>query len=257
MQHVNLKAATPAGRPPFIETSVSQLVFQTADVALKMCTNAAIAGAPGVGKSAAINEYVRTHSGAMQITITQVLAKSMRHLLMAITGDDPLWCKDDVFRLERRVLRGKIRGYTCFVDEAQNLKFDSMRQLLSLSTEDGGPFNFIFCGNREVLKRVTVDEGAFAQIGGRVSFREDIGGITDRDAEMLASAYGAEGMDTFRLLRDVGATHHARGIVKVMELARILSKASTANVEHVRAALDHLPQYRPASNGKPKHRKAG
>lgn len=235
---------------PFVETSVAHRICRVADLALEMGTNAAVVGAPGVGKSAALLAYARTRNYRRThvITVTQVMCKSMRHLLLALRELEPEYCTDDIYRLERQFLKYDYYQDIFLIDEAQNLPLSHLRQLLHLSVEDGGPLTFVFCGNNEVLKRVNTDQGAFAQISRRVSFREEIDAITDDDSDLLASAYGAEGMDAFRIMRQVAARHHAGGVVKVLRLARKLTNTSTVSAEDIRSALDVLPQYRPADN---------
>lgn len=169
---------------PFAETSVSRRIFNVADLALEIGTNAAVVGAPGVGKSAALAAYERKRQRRTHvITVTQVMCKSLRHLLLAMRGLEPDRCSDDIYRLERQFHYYDYRDYIFFIDEAQNLPLSHLRQLLHLSVEDGGPLTFVFSGNNEVLKRVNTDQGAFAQISRRVSFREEVDFITDDDAD--------------------------------------------------------------------------
>lgn len=233
---------------PFVETSVSRRICQTADLARELGTNAAVVGAPGIGKTAALREYERSNPRARLIVIDHVLSKSMRHLLMALIGVESHGGTGDIYSLERHFKRYDYTNHIYLIDEAQNLPLAHLRQLLHLSVEDGGQLTFVFCGNNEVLKRVNTDQGAFAQISRRVTFRENVDAITEEDADKLAGAYGAEGMDAFHMLRKVAARHHADGLVKVLGLARKLTRTATVSAEHIRTALDHLPQYRAALN---------
>lgn len=231
---------------PFVETSISRRICQIADLARELGTNAAVVGTPGIGKTAALRAYARSNHQARLIEITQVLSKSMRHLLLALIGQEPHLCTDDIYSLERHFRRYDYTNHIFLIDEAQNLPLAHLRQLLHLSVEDGGQLTFIFSGNNEVLKRVNTDQGAFAQISRRVTFRENIDAITEEDADKLAGAYGAEGMDAFHILRKVAARYHADGVVKVLDLARKLTRATTVSAEDIRTALDLLPQYRAA-----------
>lgn len=242
--------------PHFVETSVSRRIFRAADLAREIGTNAAVIGAPGVGKSMAIAAYKARRPLTATITVTPVLASSLRELLQEICARVGILPSSSTRDMERSLLKfdrcygsaSELTGnrYAVILDEAQNLPLKSIRQLLHLSAEDGGHLSFIFSGNNEILKQVNVDKGAFVQISRRVTFRETIDAITDDDADALASAYGAEGMDAFRLLRQIAARHHADGVAKVLGLASKLAQTTTVGGEDIRTAIDLLPQYRTA-----------
>lgn len=242
--------------PHFVETSVSRRIFRAADLAREIGTNAAVIGAPGVGKSMAIAAYRAHRPLTATITVTPVLAGSLRELLQEICSRVGVMKGGSIRDMERAIFKfdrcyGLMSDITknrfvIILDESQNLPMKSMRQLLHLSAEDGGHISFVFSGNDAMLKQVNVNEGAFVQINRRVTFRETIDAITDDDADALASAYGAEGMDSFRLLRQIAARHHADGVAKVLDLARKLFQTTTVRAEDIRTAIDHLPQYRAA-----------
>lgn len=243
----------------FVETSVAQRVSRTIDLARRMETNAAIIGVPGVGKTVALNAYKETHPLTAMFTITPILAGSLRSLLEEMCLQVGLYSGGSISDLEHRLIKFNVplwsghdsemppsSPYIVILDEAQNLPLKSLRQLLHMSVEDGGNISFVFCGNNEVLKRVNTDHGAFAQISRRVTFREPIESILEDDADLLASAFGTEGMDAYRLLRAIGAKFHADGVVRVLKMARQLGAEKVIRASHVLDAINVLPQFRPA-----------
>lgn len=54
---------------PFVETTISRRIFAIIDVARERGENAAIVGEPGVGKTRALNEYIKRHDGTYFLTV--------------------------------------------------------------------------------------------------------------------------------------------------------------------------------------------
>lgn len=250
----------------FIETSVTRTITATINSARSFRTNATIIGAPGVGKTEALKNYAKNNPQTALITVTPILGGSLRALFTEMCEATGLYNDGSVQDLERRLLRldppthhhkfydRYDREYTpkkdwhlnpvIILDESQNLPLKSFREILHISREDDGKLCFVFCGNREVLKRVNADEGAISQISRRVQFREEVNTITPEDADLLASAYGVEGMDAFALIRRVAEKYHADGVARVLRMARSQTDAKTIRASHIRQATSILPQYR-------------
>lgn len=234
----------------FVETSVSQRIYQVIDLARKLETNAAIVGSPGVGKTFALEAYAHERPYTLYLCLTQASASSMQALLRSLCETLGLYSEGAITAVERRLLKNLPRKTVIIIDEAQNLLDKHLRQLLHLSTEDGGGIMFVFCGNNEVLKRVNVEQGAYAQIGSRVPIHERIGAIQMDDADRIASALGVEGMEAFALTRLVAAKFQARGMVHVIEAARLFCQGSTIHSKDIERAIALLPRFRSATNRK-------
>lgn len=235
----------------FVKTSVSERIHNIIDMAIRMNTNAAIIGSPGVGKTMALQSYKVEKWRVAYLTISPILSGSMTVLFRRIM-DEIGFCSDkrSIYEIESSLLKWHFGEIVFIIDEAQNLPLKSLRQMLHVSTEDGGTIKFVFCGNNEVLKHVNTDKGAFAQISRRVRFREIIESINDDDADALASAFGVEGMSAYRILRKIGEQFHADGIVHILKMARDMAGEGIINSSHIRAAIVGLPQYQSALSGK-------
>ena len=235
---------------PFVETSVARRILDTIQLAQEMRTNAAIVGAPGVGKTAALKAFAAKNRHAYLFTVTQVLSGSLQALLRALCDELGVVPGGSIHDVESRLLKFYYSTPVVILDEAQNLPLKSLRQLLHLSVADEGDIVFIFCGNSEVLKRVNTDQGAFAQISRRVPFRETVDSIQDEDADLLTNSFGVEGLDAYEMMRSLGAAFHAGGIVDVLKAARRFSETPAIRAENIRDAIDLFPpQYRAALQG--------
>ncbi len=230
---------------PFVETSVSRDIFKTIDLARELEKNAAIVGRPGVGKTAALIEYKNKHgAAAMMMTATAVTGNALRDLFRDLANVLGIHVSGSIADMQRQMFRYDFSGNVFIVDEAQNLKLQAVRELLHLHDFTG--LCLVFCGNEEVLKRVRTDKGAFAQISRRVPIRAELNSLLDEDADRIAHAYGAEGADTRKMLRQLGRAHHTDGVVSALEIARRFAGAKPIKAEHIRRACEPLPHYREA-----------
>ena len=144
---------------------------------------------------------------------------------------------------------------TIIFDEAQNLSLKAARILLGISEHAG--YRMVFIGNPEVLKLVNSQLAAIQQVSRRLPIRETIAGITEDDADRLASVLGCEGMDAFHLVREIAGVGHADGVVTVLHAARKIAggeRGSAIRRQHLVTALELFPQFRrraPPRRGSP------
>lgn len=229
---------------PFVETSVSRDIFRTIDLARELQKNGAIVGRPGVGKSCALIAYKAQMDGVVLMTATAVLGNALRDLLRELSDILGVHTSGSIANVQRQMHSYNFSGIVLIIDEAQNLKLQAFRELLHLGDFTG--LCLIFCGNDEVLKRVNTDKGAFAQINRRVPIRAEVNSILDDDADALASAFGVEGIDAHKMLRQIGRAYHTDGVVSVLEIAQRFAGGKTIKAELVRRACEPFPQYRSA-----------
>lgn len=238
---------------PFVETSVSRDIFKTIDLARDFNKCGAIVGCPGAGKSRALRAYVdqakmtRTdpyHRLAHLMTVTAVTGNALRDLFRELADVLGFYVTGSIADMQRQMLRYDLSDKVLIIDEAQNLKLQAYREVLHL--HDSAGLVIIFCGNEEVLRRVSTSKGAFAQISRRVPIRIEVNCILDEDADRIANAFGVEGMDAYRLMRRIGAAYHVDGVVSVLEIARRLAGTGTIQATHINSVCDAFPHFRQA-----------
>lgn len=231
---------------PFVETSVSKIIFDVLNRARSENQCAAIIGSPGVGKTLAIKEWMREHHLRSYLACTGTIAGSMRSLLSEIAIVLDIYPERGIAATHLALMRARyVPGAILILDEAQNLPDKHYRELLYLWDEARLPI--VFTGNRDVLKRVNTDTGPYAQISRRVARREELHGIEAFDCDRIASRLGVEGMDAFRALRIIGDKFHADGVVKAIQEAQsFCGESSSVRIEHIRDALESLPYLKQA-----------
>jgi DNA transposition AAA+ family ATPase len=228
----------------FVETSVSRDIFRTINLARDLHKCAAIVGPPGGGKSRTLRVCQETERSVYLMTVTAVTGNALRDLFRELADIMSFYVSGSIADMQRQMFRYDLSGQVLIIDEAQNLKLQAFRELLHL--HDFAGLVIVFCGNNEVIKRVSTDKGAFAQISRRVPIRTEVNGILDEDADNLARAFGVEGADAFGLIRTIGARFHVDGVVTVLEIARRVAGTGAIRAAHVRTACEALPHYRSA-----------
>jgi DNA transposition AAA+ family ATPase len=226
----------------FVETSVSLEIFRTIDLARELRKNASIVGSPGVGKSRALRAYAAQGEGIIFMTATAVLGNALRDLLREVADALSLYTSGTISNMQRQLHQYDLAGHVLIIDEAQNLKLQAFRELLHLHDFTG--LCLIFCGNEEVLKRVSTNRGAFAQISRRVQIRATVNSILDEDTDKIAVAFGVDGTDAHKMLRPIGRAFHTDGIVTVLDVAQRFAAAKSIKAEHIRRACEPFPHYR-------------
>lgn len=234
---------------PFVMTSAASVVLNTIDRCVRFGHNGLVTGAPGVGKTRALEEAVR-RSDTMEgppaglVTVTGAMGNSSMALMEEVA---PHLGVRTVYGVATtlKLLCSRASAFPILLfDEAQNLGDRVARDLLAISEQARVPM--LFLGNDEVLKFVNSQKAAIRQIARRLPIREEIDCILDADADLLAGQYAVEDPEALRLCRALAEAHHADGIGKVLPIARAVAEAAgsrTVNVSHLREALSHFPHF--------------
>jgi DNA transposition AAA+ family ATPase len=231
---------------PFIETSVYRIIESVADRALRLHWTAVITGAPGVGKTRALQELAERRpavdgGGRAAVTIIEVnssLGQTARGLITVVANAlGYSWYHSSYETL--RDIRPRDNEILIF-DEAQNIKANLLRDLLTLNENRG--LAMMFCGNDRMLKYTHSADSALEQIGSRFHLTENILGVSADDADRITNYFNVEDKAVYLKMRDIAAVRHARGVVKVLRLAQDIAGArQPIRMSHVEDALDQIP----------------
>lgn len=234
---------------PFVMTSAAGVVFGAIERCIRFGHNGLIVGAPGVGKTRTLLEAVR-RSDALEgpavalVTVTGSMGNSAMALFDDIAphlGVKPAY---SISATLKRLSREACFAPVMLFDDAQNLSLRALRDILSIS--EAAHIQMIFLGNDEVLKIINSKQAAIQQIARRLPVREEIPCILDTDADLIASRYDVEGMEAFRLCRELARVHHADGLGKILPVARAVAEEAESKVvrlDHLREALSTFPHF--------------
>ncbi|MEE1656482.1 ATP-binding protein [Microvirga sp. CF3062] len=238
---------------PFVETTVSRLIFAVFDRVWRTGRNGLVIGAAGVGKTKTLREIVRRSEHlegpeAALITITGVIGASVMAIFEEMCPHLGVQPATSIAATLRRLSKQAMFRPVVIIDEAQNLTLKAARELLHISEE--AQVRMMFCGNDEVLKLVNSGQAAIQQIGRRLPIRETVSCILDDDTDLLARSFGIKDDDAFALCRAVGEAFHADGVVTLLQEARSQAgDKGVIRIEHLKASLNLFPQFQAALTG--------
>ncbi|MCY1668606.1 ATP-binding protein [Rhizobium sp. SL86] len=127
------------------------------------------------------------------------------------------------------------------VDEVQNLVATAQRELLNI--QETCNLALVMSGNGVRLAGSRIDKAAWEQIDSRVGMEIVLNPLTEHDCQLIASAYGVEGMDTYKAVSNYGTQTSARLLGQLLESAKLLTHSGGGiKLAHIRAVLEGNPK---------------
>lgn len=207
--------------PGFQPTSIAQEVMFVLDHAHIYRDLGLVYGDAGLGKTMAIQEYVRLHRDAIFITASPFTRspKALIKQLLAALGKYERGPRDEQARLIIETLRDS--GRLIVIDEAQHLSYPALEVLRSIHDQAG--VGLVLAGNLEVFDRMHGrGQAAFAQLFSRVGVRRCLqtACVSEDDVRLIARQVAPLDGECIRYLHEVANTRGGiRQMVKLLVLA--------------------------------------
>lgn len=204
---------------PFIETPTAMRIIHVLRYTHSGRDLGLVAGAAGVGKTTAVNQYVNVTPNAWRATMspaTAGLVPALEEVAAALTLESRGGAAS-TFRAV--VTRVRDTGGVVVVDEAQHLCPAALDQLRAIG--DAASIGIVFVGNQTTMERVTTQDATYAQIASRLGRRVNIKLTSQGDLRALLAAWGVTSEEVTRaacqiVQRDSGSL---RDVVKCLRLA--------------------------------------
>lgn len=236
------KAAVASAIPEatwFLGLAAAKKILAVLSYAQAAADIAVIYGAPGTGKTRALEAYARDHNNTWLVTGRPSI-KGVRPLLAEIGRAMRIrrvYSKSAVMTSEI-VQAARGTAGLLIVDEAQHLEAASLEEVRAI--HDAAGIGVALAGNETVYARIAGDRGvAFAQLFSRVGKRLRLGVVSKADALALARSMGVAGSDECELCARIAAEPGGlRGLVKTLRLASMIARGQDAApvLVHIRAA---------------------
>lgn len=199
--------------PDFAETTVTKLVMQAIGIAHMRGVVSVAYGDAGVGKSTAVNQYLKENQLAIGITIMPIYASltGVNELLAEALG-----IRERTDRKITREIVNKLRGSgrVIIVDEAQHLTIRTIEHLRSIC--DAAKVGVCFVGNETIYtKLVGSHKSEFAQLYSRIGMRKMVT-VESNSKDDICNIFGGYNLDepTLELLYRISRTNYGiRGAV--------------------------------------------
>lgn len=212
---------------PVVHTTAFQEVTRTIKLAAQKKAIVSVTGNPGVGKTTAILEYVRTNSAAILVEVDDGFTS--RDLFVEISEILGLPAKGSLHVLFKRIVE-KIAGSgrIVIIDEAEYLPRRALDMLRRLRDFADVPVALV--GLPRLNENIQGDQNNFAQLSSRMRLRRKITGLTGEDEEALIRAYlGQVPQEIVLLLRKYGQ-RNARILVDLMDWCLDLRRLNKAEL---------------------------
>ena len=229
-------------KPEFQATPTAQDFIGLFDYAQSLPDMVVIAGAPGTGKTTAMNHYAATNPNVWPVTMQPCTSTIFTMLVeladaVGVTERAPVKLNGEIGR--------KIadRGGLIIVDEAQHADTRALDQLRSL--HDLHRVGIALVGNQTIYGRLDNDgrKANFAQLVSRIGMRVNRNKPKAADMCLLIAAWGVTDKEEVRLLKAIADKPGAlRNVTKVMQVASMLAAGEgvARTIDHIRRAAKQL-----------------
>lgn len=237
------RAKIPAS-PGFLPTETARKVQETLSFAQLMPDICIVAGAPGIGKTTAAEDYADRTPNCWVVTMEPGTSSPSKMLALICDdldlGEVPLGHRSKAIA---RFLKG--RNALLIIDEAQHLTTEAFEQLRVF--HDKHKVGLALMGNSGLHTRLGMDnrKTELAQLFSRIGLRFNRSKPYMADVSAVVQAWGLKGKEELRLLKAIAMKPGAlRSVDKVMRLATMVASGGNeeVSVEHIRSAWDRLAQ---------------
>lgn len=198
-------------------------------------------GHPGVGKTAAFEQFVADTPNAFLVTMSPATRSptSMMIAILKAAGSTSAYGGRAMNLLQAIIDRLNGMNAVMIIDEAQHLDDDAIEQLRAI--HDVLKCGLCIAGNPEVMKRVQrgARTAAFAQLSSRVSWPAHYERPTDGDLEVILAAWEVTKDSEKAFLKGVSSQGGGlRSVTQCLEMATLDSRSTDEErtLGHLRAA---------------------
>lgn len=208
---------------PVVHTTAFVAVTNGIQKAVQKKALVSVTGKPGVGKTTAIKEYIRTHSSAISIDVHR--GYNSRDLFSDLCEALSLPVKGTLHsQLKRVVEKLNGSGRLIIVDQAEYLPQMALDMLRSVRDFAGIPI--VLVGLPVLNEIIQGDKRNFSQFSSRMHLRIKADGLTAKDEEAIIRAYLPDASsDIVTTLRQIGG-ESARVLVTLIDWSLDLCRYS-------------------------------
>lgn len=232
-----IKAIVPLA-PSFLQTKTAQGIIDVLQYAQTLRDMGLIIGAPGTGKTFAIDYYRATRPSVFQATM-EPAKSSTHHLLMELASVLKISDRSVLAVSDAVVRRLKDRDALLVIDEAQHLQSGAIDQLRTI--HDKARCGVVLAGNENIVAKLGDPERTpqLAQLYSRFGMRLTLHRPANDDVSALLKAWLIEEKDEKAFLRLVASKPGGlRALTKTLIAAGAMSAGNDEKrtIAHLRDA---------------------
>ncbi len=213
LQRWQEKQALPAHHIPFIMTSVVNKTFEMARFCHLENEIGVLVGPAGVGKTWAVQEYVRQNTDVVLLEVDPgYTASSLFKDLARKLGFLPNGNLHDVFEDVVERLRGS--GRLIIIDEAEHLPYRALELLRRVYDKAG--IGILLVGMPRLIENLRGRKGEYQQLYSRVGIYANLQKLHIQDAEAIVNQVVPEANGLCRIFYDL-STGNTRVLTKLIK----------------------------------------
>lgn len=228
--------------PGFVMTPTAAKIIPTLQYAQMAPDFGVLIGAPGLGKTLALDHYRATNPNVWMATMEPASAKPgmMLREIARSMGMELKALGDASHEVKRRV---KGTQGLLIIDEAQHLLVPALDQLRAI--HDAAKIGIVVSGNEKLSALIGGGsrKPELAQLSSRVGMRVNLKRVMAGDVDALLKAWGVTDEGELKWLRVIASKPGAlRGMTKVLTLASMLAAGTDEPraLKHMQAAWGQL-----------------
>ncbi|MEL8056504.1 MAG: AAA family ATPase [Pseudomonadota bacterium] len=237
-----LLQSTVPNVPDFRMTETSKRIIDAMEMAHLVGDIIVVGMGPGLGKTSSITQYEATRPLVFVATMTPATrgVNTMLSTLCKAVGETDN--KGTPALLSDRVIaRVRDKRALIVIDEAQHLSEQAFEQIRAIHDTTG--VGIAMLGNEDLYSMLdgTGRKSSFSQLTSRIGCRIRQSSATERDLEIIASAWDVEDEIVLAFIKKIGAYPGAlRGVTKTLRLANFLSPDDEMSLQTLRAAWSRV-----------------
>lgn len=244
LENRNRKTNEMPQAPYFVQTRTVKQIWSALQYAqLAQCISV-IYGSPGVGKSKALQQFVRERPNVWLITVSpsrSSLSECLYELALELgVGDAPRRAGQ-----LGRVIRRKLRGTSglLIIDEADHLDYPVLEELRILQEETG--IGLALVGNNQVYSKLTGGNSRnvdFARLFSRIAKKVAILKTKKDDVKAISAAWGLGDRERDLVTQLAERPGALRTVSHTLRLAAMFATGANEALceKHIRAAVKDL-----------------
>lgn len=232
------------GHPDFCETPTAVQIRRLLNYCQVNGDIGLIVGAPGVGKTMALEQYIKTSRGCWIATASETRRRLTPAMLMVAQAMELHLSNRGAARCRQAIVAEVQYSHLplLIIDEAGYLDDQPLDELRSIHDQTG--MGLVFCGNADFRARLsgTVNRAAFAQLTSRIGMRLTFDAPSREDVAAICDHYGiAKAQERALLEKLVEREGGLRGIARLVHMASALNpERPTITLEDLRSAQSLL-----------------
>lgn len=227
----------------FAKTTVAKKVFNIAQICQLNGEIALCTGLSGLGKTTAIREYAKKHSGVIVIDPDeQINIRALMHYFCAPLRLEQGINESNVSFAEKIVNKLNRSGKLIIVDESENLDVSCFRCLRKIHDRCNGTIGLLFIGTDALANKLSKLGGEYDYLFTRFSYIDNLDVLTINDTSLLVNQIFPSCSDELIELFHTIAKANARVLFNLLKRTRdmVISSGEDLNASIIKSAASFV-----------------